>query len=591
MATKKGSLQDLLDSAESKFEFVELKKIQPDPDQPRKFFHEGELQELTDSIRENGVIQPILVRPFSKGFKIVCGERRFRASLAVQSLYKTRNTIPCIVREMDDQKALELQVIENLQRKDVHPIEEGQAYYSLRKKDLTLEEISLRVGKSIKYIARRLQLIELTEEWQQLAFDGHIDIKDALELSKLIKDSQKLIYNNCVEINKKGEVHISNIEWKIRDQQNDLRDAIFDLKSKTLLPQAGSCTSCLKNSENTPDLFDTKSKICRDPWCFKIKTNNHVVEAAKLSIESGCFVVAAGASSSSTGEERRKVAQEADVEILKDTLYEKFWAQIEEPKPFEEWKEDEYWCDDEDELPSEDELQAEYKKYCDEVAEYNEQVKADLKSEKITKAFDVTSGKEIMIKLKSGVAQSSGSIDVDAEVANLHFREARAKQLDAEKIYEGVRKEFADIIDEWVATEPVDALENMSIILGALLYISLGYSAQKGLAKDLESLIVAHSNTKKVNWESLKLPEKNGWLQIFITKVMQHYIADKCFSAYGSENTSLTNFASMAWARILNPELVKNVEFSINEKAKKRQENLEKKIETLLKKSENEKGS
>ena len=94
---------------------------------------------------------------------------------------------------------------------------------------------------------------------------------------------------------------------------------------------------------------------------------------------------------------------------------------------------------------------------------------------------------------------------------------------------------------------------------------------------------------KKVDWEDLSNDTKNGWLQIFITKVMQHFIDYKCFTAYGSENTSLTNFASMAWARVLNPELVKNVEFSINEKAKKRQENLEKKIDGLLKKSKNEK--
>ena len=587
MATKK-SLPDPqpLEAGDQKFELIKLNNIEPDPNQPRKFFHEGELQELIDSIRENGVIQPILVRPKGKSYMIVCGERRYKASCAVQAIFKSRYTIPCIVRQMDDQKALELQVIENLQRKDVHPIEEGQAYWSLRQKGANLEEISLRVGKSIKYVARRLQLTELIDEFQQLAFDGHLDITDALELSRLIKDSQKLIYENCVTKNKKGEVTVSNMSWKINEAKNDLSRAKFDIKSKTLLPMAGSCTSCLKNSANTPDLFDSKSKTCLDPWCFKIKTQNHILEKAKEYVESGCFVVAPG--SYHTEEEKAIIqnVKDNEIEIMSNSLYETAWnTEISEPDPYDEWYENNYdvYDEDDEDFPSKEDLQEAYEEYCNDVAEDNERIKADIKAGYLTKAFDVTDGKEIFIKLKAGIKETAGSTDTSVQIANLHLREARAKELDAEKIYEAVRKEFKPVIAEWVKSEPVDALENMTIILGAVLYKELSWSSQKELAEDLEQLIIKHSNTKKVDWENLDLPTQNGWLQIFITKVMQHYIADKCFTAYGSEKTSIVNFASMAWARILNTKLVENIEYSINEKATKRQANLEKKIESLLK--------
>ena len=103
---------------------IEISRIIPDPDQPRRFFDETALQELTESVKVNGVIQPIMLRPNGDvGYMVVCGERRYRASIAAGL-----TELPAVVRAFPHEQALELQLIENLQRKDVHPMEEAVAF-------------------------------------------------------------------------------------------------------------------------------------------------------------------------------------------------------------------------------------------------------------------------------------------------------------------------------------------------------------------------------------------------------------------------------------------------------------------------------
>lgn len=133
--------------SELQFQQIPLKDITPDPNQPRKFYDEQSMQDLTDSVRESGVLQPILVRKKAKGkgYLLVCGERRYRASVAVQTAFKTRDTIPAVIRELSDEEALQLQIVENLQRKDVHPMEEAVGFKSfIEGKNWSFEEIAKR---------------------------------------------------------------------------------------------------------------------------------------------------------------------------------------------------------------------------------------------------------------------------------------------------------------------------------------------------------------------------------------------------------------------------------------------------------------
>lgn len=136
--------------------------IHPNPDQPRREFNEADLAELANSIRERGIIQPIIVRPDPKiknGYQIVAGERRWRAAQRAQL-----HQVPVVIRELDDRDVLELALIENIQRADLNPVEEAQAYAQLIEKfSYTQEELAKILGKSRPHLANTLRLLMLPD--------------------------------------------------------------------------------------------------------------------------------------------------------------------------------------------------------------------------------------------------------------------------------------------------------------------------------------------------------------------------------------------------------------------------------------------
>lgn len=137
---------------------INLTELRPNPYQPRKTFDESSLGELADSIKQSGVFQPIIVRKSSvKGYEIIAGERRFRASKLAE-----KETIPAIVREFDEEAMMQIAVLENLQREDLNALEEAEAYDMLMKNlKLTQAEVAERLGKSRPYIANYLRLLTL----------------------------------------------------------------------------------------------------------------------------------------------------------------------------------------------------------------------------------------------------------------------------------------------------------------------------------------------------------------------------------------------------------------------------------------------
>lgn len=151
---------------------IKLSDISPDPDQPRRHFDETGLAELSASIAEHGVLQPIVVVPLKEGkYQIVAGERRYRASIAAG-----KGSIPALVRTLSAQHKLELSLIENIQRRDLNPLETATAYAKLRDQfNLTLEEIGTRVGgKSVSAISNTLRLLKLPADAKQAVADGKL---------------------------------------------------------------------------------------------------------------------------------------------------------------------------------------------------------------------------------------------------------------------------------------------------------------------------------------------------------------------------------------------------------------------------------
>jgi ParB family transcriptional regulator, chromosome partitioning protein len=149
---------------------VKLKDIRPNPYQPRKIFEPGAIEELKESILEHGILQPIIVRKSIKGYEIVVGERRYRAAAAAKL-----EVVPVVVRELNDQQMMELAVLENLQREDLSPIEEGAAYQMLMDKlKITQEEVAKRLGKSRPHIANHIRLLSLPTPIQELISEGKL---------------------------------------------------------------------------------------------------------------------------------------------------------------------------------------------------------------------------------------------------------------------------------------------------------------------------------------------------------------------------------------------------------------------------------
>lgn len=171
-------------------EIIELKldDLRPNPYQPRKIFDDEALKELSESIKEHGVFQPIIVKKSIKGYEIIAGERRYRASKLAGL-----KTIPAIIRDFTDSQMMEIALLENLQREDLNVIEEAIAYKSMIEKlNLTQEELAKRVGKSRSHITNILGLLRLPKEVQKQVIQGNITMGHARMLSKL-EDDKKII--------------------------------------------------------------------------------------------------------------------------------------------------------------------------------------------------------------------------------------------------------------------------------------------------------------------------------------------------------------------------------------------------------------
>ena len=149
---------------------VSIQEIHPNPNQPRTHFNETQLQELSESIREHGVLQPLLVRKSAKGYEIIAGERRYQAAkiAGVEEL-------PVIIKDVDDQEMLALALIENLQRSDLNPIEEAKGYRQLiQASGMTQEALSKAVSKSRSAITNSLRLLDLPEVVQDMLYEGKL---------------------------------------------------------------------------------------------------------------------------------------------------------------------------------------------------------------------------------------------------------------------------------------------------------------------------------------------------------------------------------------------------------------------------------
>ena len=201
-------------SGENTITVIKLAMIDPKRDQPRKYFDKEALEELAASIKENGLLQPILVREYAEGrYQIIAGERRYRASKLAGL-----DEIPTIILDTDDRKVAELSLIENIQREDLNPIEEAMAFRALCEEyGLTQEELSERVGKSRSAIANSTRLLELPAEILEMVANGDISAGHGRTLLGVKnRDNMILLANKTVEY----DLSVRQLEEEVKKINN-----------------------------------------------------------------------------------------------------------------------------------------------------------------------------------------------------------------------------------------------------------------------------------------------------------------------------------------------------------------------------------
>ncbi len=286
----------------SSIEYVPLERIRESQSNPRRAYDEIKLRELAENIKLHGVLQPVVVRTLhgdSEGtYELVAGARRLRASKLAG-----KQTIPATVRELTDAECREIQLIENLQRADIHELDEAFGYRALR--DLnpelyTVETIAAKVGKSAKYIYGRMKLVDLIPAVQTAFYEGRLTVAHALEIARLQPADQERALAECFPghrsvkaILKDRKAEAASVrelrEWIEREIHLDLKNAPFDAGDGKLLPTAGPCTTCPKRTGNNPLLFaEIRNKsLCTDPSCFKAKVHEVVELRVKRLVQQG----------------------------------------------------------------------------------------------------------------------------------------------------------------------------------------------------------------------------------------------------------------------------------------------------------------
>ncbi len=191
------------------YHFCGIEEIKPNPHQPRKNFVDEQLKELVDSIREKGILQPLIVRRKSEGFELIAGERRWRAAQKAGM-----KEVPIIIKDVSESEMLELSLIENIQREDLNPIEEAEAFKGLMEQfQLTQEEISQKVGKDRATIANTIRLLKLPPEIKQSLTDGKITMGHARAFLSLEgTDKQRLLLKKLLS----SDLSVRQIENLVR---------------------------------------------------------------------------------------------------------------------------------------------------------------------------------------------------------------------------------------------------------------------------------------------------------------------------------------------------------------------------------------
>jgi len=299
-----------------------LVELHESPLNPRKHYAEKPLKELADNIARVGILSPLIVRPSTPsgrlavdGYEIGAGHRRYRAA----RLAKLQE-VPCIIRALDDTAFLELLTVENLQREDVHALDEGEGYRTLMEKaGYDVDTVAAKVGKSKSYVYQRLKLAELIPNAKKAFLADEVTAGHAVLIARLQPKDQAEAMKQIFDIDGYGYQRRARGEgprtpcsvrelggWIQQSIHLDLQGAPWKKDDAALVPAAGACTTCPKRTGFIPDLFPDISKkdTCTDRACFQAKAAAFVAGKVAAAEKAGEVLVPISSEYGSSGRKK-----------------------------------------------------------------------------------------------------------------------------------------------------------------------------------------------------------------------------------------------------------------------------------------------
>lgn len=557
------------------FKTIPLSEIHPDKNQPRKFYDATAMEELTQSIKEKGVLQPILIRPNGTGYLLVCGERRFKAATSAGL-----TDIPAVIRSLTDDEALELQIIENLQRKDIHPMEEAFAFASLiEHRQMNEEEVAARIGKKVFYVRQRLKLNSLTPEWQKLFFNSRLTLVDALKICVFEKKQQKELFD---EEGDSSTIELSN--WTLAKYKGELEKAAFDTTDPTLQPKMGACTNCKFNSAVSL-LFPEHSisPKCSNLTCFQNKTDVHYTREMAKAKEDPTVILISDEYNVNSMSKAANALRKEGLEVLTKSNYSNTFAP---DKPdYEDWLEDEG-----DDYKNDEERMEAFNKELQEYEQDQEKYQQKIATAKFQKAFLVdgdTKGRYVYVSVtksksssnKNAAQETISTASIDEEIAGIKQRTKRAAELDDEKVY----AQISDLLKnskEFTSNKRDARLTREEITAAVVALHEAGSTDFRKLVKKRLSLNV--SDYYRMTTGDVEKLTSSGLTELGVNELMWHFILDKILLQNGaSHKTSGKALAIYNITKHYHGDEVNKAEIEQKEKRAKREARAAQRIKAL----------
>lgn len=459
----------------------------------REVVEDDALIELSNSIRDNGLLQAIGLNFTNGKHEIIYGHRRFVGSVKVQIAIPERDSVNALVYEnLTDEEVLELQIIENLHRKDIHAIEEAIAYKRLIDfKNYDVREIALRVAKSVSYVVQRLKLNDLYSEFKTAFLKDRLNLTTALKVCKIsVEDQEAFWLEDFAHLDETQTIEVEDRDLKT--YMNNLNKAPFDTKDALIIPKMGACGTCPFNTSVNTFLFpdEAKTSTCTNSTCFQQKAVLSFDLKLKEALESPEMELIStshegmNALCTELMNQGHKVFDRNSFDVIDPPA-------VIDYSDYEEEYENEYY-------ESKEEMETAYNKA---VKEYEEELKAyeeKISAGKFIKAFVLTGNKKgesvfieltkekegkqtskgLQEKIKSGVVTDE---DIKTEIKRITANEVRKKELEEEKVQPLIFETFEKNKEFISSATPLNIQEKVGMILMLVDYG--GYKMEKEIYK------------------------------------------------------------------------------------------------------------